>query len=242
MAVPALPNECWGDIDTSCCSNWDTYDPAVQERATALAVSTLRMLTAGRVGGCPITVRPQGDCGLHIWQPGLDAFGNWVNRDFCCIQTEISLPPPVGRVDEVIIDGTILDPTAYEVQGTGILVRKDGLAWPQMQDMSKDLSEAGTWAITYLNAYEVDGLGAYVAGVLACEYAKACSGAKGCRLPSGTVSVVRQGVSYDIQPGAFPDGRTGLHDVDAYLARWNPYAQKAQSQVWSPQTAVRVVP
>src|SRR5262245_25956275 len=46
------------EMDTSCCDEWDGLEPALQERAEALAWSTLRTLTGGRVGSCPVTVRP----------------------------------------------------------------------------------------------------------------------------------------------------------------------------------------
>ena len=66
-------------------------------------------------------------------------------------------------------------------------------------------TEPDTFSVTYLNGYPVDGLGAYAAGVLAMEFAKACTGGK-CRLPAGVTSVARQGVSLQIATGAFPAG------------------------------------
>lgn len=230
VPIPELPDNCWGTLDTSACPDWGSYDPGVRDRATALATQTLRMLTGYQVGGCPITVRPQGR--NACWEPSVDAYGVWRNSG-STPTTEVLLAAPVGRVDEVLVDGIMLPVTSYRLDGV-ILVRTDGQAWPAVQDFTKDLTEEGTWGITYLNAYEVDGLGAYMAGVLACEFGKTLSGSKACRLPDGVTSIARQGVTYDITPGAFPDGKTGIREVDAYIERYNPGGYQQGPRVYVP--------
>jgi hypothetical protein len=97
-------------------------------------------------------------------------------------------------------------------------------------------TEPGTMSVTYLNAYPVDSIGAHAAGVLAMEFARACTKGK-CRLPKGTRSVARQGVVYDIEPGLFPDGFTGIQEVDAFIAMWNPQARTSGSRIYSPDLA-----
>jgi hypothetical protein len=37
----------------------------------------------------------------------------------------------------------------------------------------------------------------------------------------------------EVAQGAFPDGRTGIHEVDAFVAIWNP-RNIDPPQVWSP--------
>ena len=250
--APALPDECW-PIDTGCCADWDSYDDAVKARSAALAVQTLRMLTAYQVGGCPVTVRPCSPaCGLgydrydtllgRTYWP-VNYAGTWINTCGCSTEcghalSEIDLPMPVGGIEAVWVDGAILDPASYRLDNGHLLVRTDGEKWPATQDLSLPYSAVGTIAVTYLNANPVDGLGAYAAGVLACEYAKACTTGAKCRLPSGVTSIVRQGVSMDIQSGAFPDGVTGIREVDAYIHRWNPNRLKQAPTVWSPDLVV----
>jgi hypothetical protein len=80
----------------------------------------------------------------------------------------------------------------------------------------------------------VDSLGQYIGGVLAVEYLKQIQGAKGCRLPAGTTSASRQGLNITISPGMFPEGRTYVPEVDAYLYQWNPYGLKTAPKVYSP--------
>ena len=67
----------------------------------------------------------------------------------------------------------------------------------------------------------------------AVEYARACTGGK-CRLPQGVTSIVRQGVSFEIEGGAFPNGFTGIREVDAWIALWNPDGLRQQAKVYSP--------
>lgn len=218
---------------------------AVAARAEALAVQTLRMLTGFKVGGCPINLRPCSPrCIPSSWLiapagPGWNTVpgwtfqpyiqnGQWYNACGCrsndcgCTQVqEIVLPTEAGSVTSVVIDGAVLDPSAYRVDNTNRLVRTDGGAWPTCQDMNLDSGE-GTFIVTYQQGAAVDGLGAYAAGILAVEYAKACQGGK-CRLPSGATSVARAGIQIEIATGSFPTGMTGIREVDAWIQNWNPY-------------------
>lgn len=252
MTVPDLPDFCW-PIDPGCLGdNWDEYAEEVQDRAVALAVGTLRRLTVNRVGGCPITVRPvptHACGGLPLsrygygrpsrWEPYLQVDGSITNCG-CGGATsfELKLPGYVGRVDQVKVDGVVVDPANYKLlDHDSIVWRGTGTSpWPHAQDMSKPDTEVGTYSVTYLPARPVDGLGANAAGVLAVEYAKACTGGKGCRLPKGTTAVVRAGVSINIISDTFPNGRTGIDEVDRWIALYNPRGATFQPTVWSPSS------
>jgi len=220
----------------------------VLERAEALAVSTLRSLTLYQVGGCPRTVRPcAARCaaplvGSAAFTPALNYSGNWVNvacgcgreADCSCGALHVViLETPVGRVDQVVIDGTELDPSAYRVDNGRELVRTDGDPWPVCQDMSAAPGEEGAFTVTYLNAWPVDGLGAYVAGRLAYEYVKACKGGK-CALPTGVTELSRQGVTMQIRTDMFADGLTGLREVDDWTSRYNPHRLRRKPGVYTP--------
>src|SRR5690606_29937777 len=102
--------------------------------------------------------------------------------------------------------------------------------FPACQDLSAAPGDPDTFTVTYINGYPPDDLAAYAVGVLAMEYAKACSGTK-CRLPIGTTSVVRQGVSIEIATGSFPNGMTGIREVDAWISLWRPEG----SPRWAPR-------
>jgi hypothetical protein len=251
--LPDQPDLCW-PLDPACLADsWEDYEPEVRARATALATASLYRLTLGRVGGCPITVRPcpqrasQGRpylgypaLGGGAWQP-VNYAGSWVNCGCgypCGCETgcEIKLGTYIGRVDEIKVDGVAVTETDYTIVNNELIVWQGTgtCPFPKTQDMSKPAGQAGTFTVTYLPAHEVDGLGAWAAGTLAAEFAKACTGNKTCKLPAGTTAVVRQGISITLISGAFPDGKTGLREVDAYIAMWNPRGLAVAPRVWSP--------
>jgi hypothetical protein len=250
--LPEYPGCPW-PVDPACFEDtWDALDSSVQDRAVALASATLTRLTGYRVGNCPITVRPcKRSCAdgalsyadMHStfgpWWP-VNYGGVWTNSCGCTTDCscaalcEVVLPGPVGRIDSVKVDGTALARNEFRVDGRRLVWTGAGdCPWPACQDLSKGDDAAGTFSVTYLNAYPVDGLGAYAAGITANEFAKACTGGK-CRLPSGVTSIARQGISMDLATGAFPNGLTGIREVDAYIALWNPNPIRQQAKVWSP--------
>lgn len=263
-ALPPLPDSCW-PVDTTCVAGWDAwaidpdpdadppyageprYTPAQKALAVSLAGQTMRMLTGYRVGGCPITVRPCTRECYEVtwtgngagWEPRLE-HGTWVNimcgHTGCgCTGAKGVYLGQAGAVTEVRVDGLVLDPTTYRLDGGGLLVRTDGGSWPLTQDITAPDTEPGTWSVTYVPGVVVDGAGAAAAGVLAGEYVKACAGADDdCALPSGVTQIVRSGVTLSLTSDVFPEGRTGVVVVDAYVRRWNPYALAAPSTVWSP--------
>ena len=46
--------------------------------------------------------------------------------------------------------------------------------------------------------------------------------------------VTRQGVTLELQTGMFPNGSTGIREVDAWLAGINPYGLKQAPRISSP--------
>lgn len=237
---PVSASSCW-PVDSRCDPEWDTYDEDLQERAQALAVSLLRSLTLHRVGGCPITVRPcTRSCYVSGSQWGnLRPFqrnGQWFNatcgcdRDCgCSTLPRIRLTMPIGRIDLVTIDGEEVDPDAYQIVDGQWLERIDGDAWPTTG-----------MEVTYLNAWPVDHAGAWAAGLLASEFAKACGGGK-CRLPSGVTQIVRSGVTMTVAGSLFKDGMTGIREVDAYVQTWNPNSLKVAPSIWAPGSTPAVI-
>jgi hypothetical protein len=249
---PIAPTSgCPWPVDPACLGEeWDALDSEIQDRATLLAGETLRRLTGYRVGGCPVTVRPcKASCagatllpfyGGGRFYPHLNTGGYWVNSCGCtsdCSCSElcaVTLPTPIGGIDEVTVDGLVVDPTDYTIIRDQLTWIGGGdCPWPICQDLGAGLDQPGTFSVTYLNAWPVDTLGAYACGVLAYEYAQACTGSK-CRLPNNVTSLTRQGVSMEIATGAFPGGFTGIREVDAYIAIWNPEGLRQQTRVWSP--------
>ena len=215
-------------------SNPRPEDANLTRQAEQMAILALRTLTLNRVGGYTVTVLPCGStCGhrTHEWNPHWHG-GKFVNTCGCadnCSCAPVSavyLEPPVGGVIEVRVDGLVVDPANYRVEDGVRLVRTDGIAWPACG--------SDDFTVTYSHGYPVDSLGARAAGALAAEFAKALTNTKGCRLPSNVVSVARQGMTMQMAQGLFPEGYTGLNEVDVWVRAWNPYGHKAIPTVWSP--------
>lgn len=237
-ALPSFDGCVW-PIDPACLTDeWDSYEDVVRQRSVTLASAALTRLTGGRVGDCPIRVRPdvqRGSCGLlatpaalslglpGYWNAGLyfTPLPLWSAGD----PRDLDLPAPAYSVSEVNVDGTILPTADYQlhsVKGAPVLryTGTDLDGWPVTQDWDAGDADDGWFSVTYLNTAPVDSQGAHAAGLLALEFAKACSGDKSCKLPKNTATVVRTGISIEILTGVFPDGQTGVREVDAYTSLW----------------------
>jgi hypothetical protein len=142
----------------------------------------------------------------------------------------------VAEVWQIKVDGVALPVDSYRIDNGNRLIRTDGQGWPSCQHMDKGVDDEGTLAVWYVPGIVPDAAGLWAAGVLTCEFSKACSGGK-CRLPSAVTSISRQGVSMELSTGMFPDGMTGIREVDAYLTSINPYALRTRPMVWSPDLA-----
>jgi hypothetical protein len=241
------PGDClpW-KADLTCCGEWDGYDPHVQRRAVGLAWTTMTSLTAGRVASCCVTLRPclrETACtccfGPSWAEPYPDRNGVWQNprctcqpECSCCDMAEIVLPGSVAALLEVNIDGYRHDPRLFRLDNGNRLVRQDGCNFPGCQNMGAPYGYIGTFGVQYVPGIVPSTAGLWAVGVLACEYAKACSGTK-CRLPQAATSISRQGVTMELPHGMFDNG-TGIREVDAYVHSVNPHGLRTAARVFSP--------
>lgn len=250
------------DIDPSCCDcdNWDNLTPAIRERSEQLAWDTIKVLTGGQVGNCPVTMRPclgppctvcnpYGNWNYYgTWMVPYLQNGNWYNSvcgvDPCSCERmcEIVTPGAIAELTSIRLDGVEMPLTDFRVDNGNRIVRMDGECWPSCQNMNLPLGEPGTLGITYIPGVKPGPAGLWAAAVLACEFSKACMGNK-CRLPSSVSQIVRQGVTMTLgaglsartfRPEAFPGGLTGIREVDAYIYSVNPNALRMPAMVWSP--------
>lgn len=248
---------CPWPVDSGCFDDeWESdFDDVLKTRAVALASSTLERLTAYRVSECTTILRPcSRACGwgsmrneFRHWA-GAYEFGpynwdgTWYNACGCnnnsCGHTATNtvwLPTPMGGVEEVKINGTTLEEDVdYWVQDNA-LIAKGATVWPLTQDLTLPTSEPNTFSIEFHNAIRPDDTAAYACGLLAVQFARACADGKGkCSLPKNVISVVRQGVSFTLPTGSFPGGETGIREVDAFIALYNPRHRVQAPQVYVP--------
>lgn len=206
---------------------WDSYSPEHRERALLLATSTLTTLTSGRVGAPPETIRPERQC-LSCAQHRPCGCG-WTNH------SEIELPGPVGAIHSLRIDGEEYDLTTGDFRlDNGHILVWQGLGpspIPATQDLSKPDTEPGTWSITYSRSHPVGADGRVAVSLLALEYAAAMQPRGKCSLPKGVTSVVRNGVSFTVEAGLFPNGLTGIELADQFILKWLPVGAPIRTAV-----------
>lgn len=139
----------------------------------------------------------------------------------CDSSRAIHLPGPVQSIEEIVIGGIELSPSAYRVDNARTLIRQDGGVWPRTQDLIAPLGELDTWSITFTRGVPVPKGGQIAAGLLACELYKGAIGDQSCGLPSRVQSITRQGVSVELVQTTFAeaqDGRTGIFAIDSWIA------------------------
>lgn len=254
---------CEWTLDTGCCPDWDTYDPAVQTAAELWATALLDRLTGYQFNQCPVTVRPCGrPCpgfgGYMTWpvgQPGSSGSGapwmipfvdNGIWRNCGCTggctcraSCELPIGAPAYAVDEVTIDGVELNPAAYRLDRTErglVLVRVDGECWPECQDMDVAHDAVGAFTVTYRPGAALPADGEIAAGMLACQFAKSCAGGGDCVLPAQLQSLSRNQIDVQvIDPALLPEAiLTGLPDVDRWVRSVNPANLRQRPRVLSP--------
>lgn len=152
---------------------------------------------------------------------------------------------PVWSIVEVKIDGAVVAPATYRLDGWENLVRvrllstDPQLCWPTCQNLDLPDTQDGTFSVSYLCGVDPPLLGKDAAAQLAAQFYFAATGAA-CALPVGTTKLVRQGVT--IERALFAswaqnaDGQwaTGLPIVDAFLAGYNKNGLRRRGAVWSP--------
>lgn len=174
------------------------------------------------------------DCGSNYWG--------------CGALSRARLPGyPVTQITEVKIDGAVISPAEYRLDGWKYLTRlaaSDGTPqfWPACQRLDLDDTEVGTWSVSYLAGVDPPPLGVQAAAQLACQIFLACSGNASCELPNGVTKIDRQGITIERAPflawgqkqGSWA---TGLTLVDLFLSTYNPAGLRRRSAVWDPDLA-----
>jgi hypothetical protein len=256
--VSAVPDG-WTVTDFSpCATNWNALSSAQQAFALRLAVFTVYSLTGRQFGTVTQTLRP---CNAPLLPPLYQVYpvnlinpwgtdegntyyplyiqnGVWHNAGCaginCCGATcEVQLPRTVS-ISSVTVDAATVDPSAYRIDNSCILVRTDGACWPQCQDLDKN-SGTNVFTVTGVFGNSVPQEALDAATVLACEIGKSILG-QPCRLPQRMQSLTRAGVSVQFPAvNAYLDrGLTGLNEVDQLVVQFNPNRLTQSALVLSP--------
>lgn len=155
----------------------------------------------------------------------------------------VRLDGPVLSIVDVHIDGVVVDPGVYRLDGN-LLVRTDGGTWPMRQDVNREAFDDDTFEVQYRRGREVPAGGRRAVSALMVELHKARCGDAACKLPSRVTNIVREGVTYSMldDPSALLDnGLTGITDVDLWLRAVNPHRTRTRMAVYSPDLPARQV-
>lgn len=225
----------------------EAMNDAQRQLYEAFGWSLLASLTNYQIGTCPVVVRPctrrhledlgrptaivgAGYSGrlpvgrIGMFNPYITG-GRWVNGCGCSsscgceVLNAVVLPGRVGRVTSVRVDGIELAPADYHIVNGNLLVRADGEPWPATQDLN--LPDDQGFTVTYYAGVAPNVMIAYAAGLLAFEFYQNAQGGA-CRLPGRVTNVTRQSESYELEPQDFPEGKTGIPEVDAVIRLYNP--------------------
>ncbi len=180
---------------------------------------------------------------------GISAVQGWVGgggcyTSGCCgMLSRVKLAGyPVVAIDEVLIDGNVIAPENYRLDQWKWLTYLDDAdgnpqRWPACQNLARDDSEQGTFAVTYTHGIAPPELGLQAALELACALARADAE---CGMPPGATQYARQGVQVELQLrrllGELPPSFAGMPIVQAFLATVNPNGLKRRSAFWSPDS------
>lgn len=246
-----------GDVRDRC----ETEETDETLDGIAAMASQIMFEISGRqfTGNCERTVRPCENVQNACW--GLNPYYGWTGWPWawtwdgvtwgwydsigchcgCNALSQVKLPGyPVTQITEVKIDGVVQSPTTYRLDDWQFLTRMRDpaeptipLFWPSCQIMDLDDTESGTWSVSYLSGVAPPLAGKSAAAALACELLPGAD----CKLPSGAIRIVRQGVTIDrLQPLAemLMKGATGIVAIDSFIAAYNPSGLRRRPAIWSP--------
>lgn len=221
------------DADLPCV----TYesDPLAVEQWIMFASEVLYALSGFLYPGpCPVVARPcarrmPGEGRPPRWQgTGRGDRGscscNRASRCGCSSLSELDLGPDVVSVEQVRLDGAVVNAAEWELIEGRYLVgwqQPDGTkrTWPCCQRLELPATADQTFEVQFTRGLRPPRGGVLSAASLACELIAANTPGATCRLPKRVTTITRQGVSIAVLDPLtlFAEGRTGLAEVDLWL-------------------------
>jgi hypothetical protein len=261
MREPCLDPELVEICDDCCGTVFEGMDPALVEQIKRMALYYLWVATGRQFGLCEVTYRPcRKDCRnltghYPLPYPSIPykLNGSWFNLSCgkcpgacgCDFVSEVFLQHTYAVLN-IREDGIDIDPLGtVAVYDYERIIRVDGAEWPSCQNLSSE-DGPGTWSITVLQGKQwPDGLG-LIAGILACELAKACTGDSGCRLPQRVQTITRQNVTVGFQDRfeGLAQMHTGLWEVDSFIeaTRWTGFTSASITSPDWPEAPIMTWP
>lgn len=132
---------------------------------------------------------------------------------------------PVRTITSVSVNGEVLPPNAYRVEGKKYLTRTNGMCW----------STSSGVEVVYTAGINPPRAGQEAAIRLANEFILAVTDPASCALPERVTNVSRQGVDYTLLDAQdfLEEGRTGIYEVDLFIKAANPINAKKKPRIFS---------
>lgn len=254
---------CWTPLHThhsvADLAEWNAYSAATQAAADAVAVLVLWTATGRQFSECSVVGRPvlcpllvsDAEIATAPFYPVDLGSGDWINLIGRCNCTSLDdfkrakLTGPVIAITSVTIDGVVINPALYRLDGGDTLTRTDGNTWPLWQDVTLANGAVGTFVVTYTFGTAAPDALKYAAGDYALEWARASSPNSStlCRLPSRAKTITRQGVEMSlVDPSELlRDGLTGIPSIDGVVRALNPHRFVAPPRVLVPYDRAEIV-
>lgn len=163
-------------------------------------------------------------------------------RDWCMWQSNVLRLPAryVRAITSITIDGSVLDPSKYQLRNGRALVRTDGSGWP-LEDIS-NITTPPHLVVAYTWGEEPPAPAQIAASLLGWEFALAWTPPRSgeCRLPRRVQAVTRNGVTMQMFDwnAIFEKNRTGIPEVDMLIAAVN-YGESSRTVVIDPMRSPR---
>jgi hypothetical protein len=165
--------------------------------------------------------------GMGWWQYGQDS-------------SECVLQGIVRKINQVMVDGVVLDPSLYTVYDDRRLVRlidptgQSSGAWPWEQNLGLPLTQSGTWAVDYEWGTHPPPSGEMACAELTIELAKAFGGDDETRFNPRVLQVTTEGISMQTANALqyIQQRLSGLPLVDIFLKSYNPDGNRRQQSAF----------
>lgn len=219
-------------VDYSQCSSCEPFDQdetgEVKTKFEDMAKWFLWSWTKRMFGTTTSWLRPDESCDRPPTYQYLPPVLSWPLCCGVCRQcgcscdslTSLWLSVPVEEVKSIVIEGDVLAPDQYRLEGGHRLIRLDGKPWPSFQNITVGTDQPGGWGIEVVVGTAVPTGGRIAAAILACELALAACNDKQCRLPQRVTSITRQGVAMTMLDDfeGLQKGRTGIWLIDSWVS------------------------
>lgn len=242
---PRVTCEPWITADQLCCDGAQSVEDCNgDETALSFTWTDAQLIQAASdllfartcykyPGVCTQTVWPClgcGGCGAHPCGCGA-YYAVWLQSDF-----------PILSVDQITIDGVVVDPATYRLEENARIVKTDDEHWPHCNNLGLTAGPTTTSGsellVTYTSGREAPAALQMAAAELVCELKKACNGDSSCTLPAHVRSVSRRGTSMEIDSvfSLLDSGLTGNLIIDHALY---VYGKCPRAQAFDPLKRMR---